>query len=667
MSLAPAPPPALPNRIVSLDQFRGYTIFGMFLVNYMSSYKDITPNILLHHHTYCSYADLIMPHFLFCVGFAFRLTFGRRDYKESPHKAHLRVIRRILGLMLVTFSVYHVRRPADAWADFIELNFLEVLLNAWKSPWTNTLGQIALTSLWILPWLRKSKRTRIIVMILSGIAHHVACHYFYFTWVNTSPNGVDGGPLGFLTWTIPALLGTIACDWVVDAREANPQRHAPLGKMLFWSIIVMLIGWFITFPSRAYDITPTEMAELKENEYRHRDKVNGLIGENNKPLNEKLKPFNKYFGDFKGDINNKDFEMKQSIVARMMTEQGLDPATDYPTEAINEAALNEWETKYAINYEGELGELHKKLDYYEEALEPEYKDLSDEQEQVKLNAARKYEEVLKAEYKRKEALRDSLMTEANLDPAKDQPTDEINKKIGEQFEAEPGEELTRLREELAALKPEYLEKVSPYYHSQQAAQAEVTPAAEGEEKKEATPQEQLASHLETLTEIDWNSIPNYKWRDLKLAEYPVAFDMERYMALPLSKKIGRNPMERPPYEDSKIVDYNPRDAFYWNAWMMSQRAGTVAYPTFAAGASLLMYLLFYIMCDKWGWQVPLFRTWGTNALAAYVLFELVCGAVKNFVPKDPTWWFGWGSLALGMFLMWVVIRNFEKNKIYIRM
>ena len=114
--MSSAPPSALPTRIISLDQFRGYTIFGMFLVNYMSSYKDITPNILLHHHTYTSYADLIMPHFLFCVGFAFRLTFGRRDYKEGgPTQAYLRVVRRILGLILVTFFVYHVRRPADTW------------------------------------------------------------------------------------------------------------------------------------------------------------------------------------------------------------------------------------------------------------------------------------------------------------------------------------------------------------------------------------------------------------------------------------------------------------------------------------------------------------------------------------------------------------------------
>ena len=65
------------NRIASLDQFRGYTVAGMFLVNFVGSFA-VTPLILKHHNTYCSYADTIMPQFFFAVGFAFRLTFGRR-------------------------------------------------------------------------------------------------------------------------------------------------------------------------------------------------------------------------------------------------------------------------------------------------------------------------------------------------------------------------------------------------------------------------------------------------------------------------------------------------------------------------------------------------------------------------------------------------------------
>jgi predicted acyltransferase len=65
------------SRIVSLDQFRGYTVVGMLLVNFIGGYQ-VMPAILKHHNTYCSYADTIMPQFFFAVGFAYRLTFLRR-------------------------------------------------------------------------------------------------------------------------------------------------------------------------------------------------------------------------------------------------------------------------------------------------------------------------------------------------------------------------------------------------------------------------------------------------------------------------------------------------------------------------------------------------------------------------------------------------------------
>ena len=68
---------ATAGRIESLDQFRGYTVAGMFVVNFLGSF-DATPVLLTHQNNFCSYADTIMPQFFFAVGFAFRLTFGRR-------------------------------------------------------------------------------------------------------------------------------------------------------------------------------------------------------------------------------------------------------------------------------------------------------------------------------------------------------------------------------------------------------------------------------------------------------------------------------------------------------------------------------------------------------------------------------------------------------------
>ena len=57
------------GRIASLDQFRGYTVAGMLLVNFIGGFHEVGA-IWKHHNTYCSYADTIMPQFFFAVGFA---------------------------------------------------------------------------------------------------------------------------------------------------------------------------------------------------------------------------------------------------------------------------------------------------------------------------------------------------------------------------------------------------------------------------------------------------------------------------------------------------------------------------------------------------------------------------------------------------------------------
>ena len=93
------------TRIVSLDQFRGYTVAGMFLVNFLGAFAA-TPILLTHQNNFCSYADTIMPQFFFAVGFAFRLTFGRRAQTEGLARAYGHVVRRLLGLALVAIVIY---------------------------------------------------------------------------------------------------------------------------------------------------------------------------------------------------------------------------------------------------------------------------------------------------------------------------------------------------------------------------------------------------------------------------------------------------------------------------------------------------------------------------------------------------------------------------------
>jgi predicted acyltransferase len=61
--------------------------------------------------------------------------------------------------------------------------------------------------------------------------------------------GIDGGPLGFLTWTIPMLAGSLAYD-CVRARSGQARSHAPtvppshgIGRLFTWGVVLMVLGY----------------------------------------------------------------------------------------------------------------------------------------------------------------------------------------------------------------------------------------------------------------------------------------------------------------------------------------------------------------------------------------------------------------------------------------
>lgn len=242
---APEAPPPIKGRLVSLDQFRGYTVAGMFFVNFIGGFQAIGP-FWKHHNSYCSYADTIMPQFLFAVGFAMQLTFGRRVATQGSFAAYLRVFRRLAGLMLLSIILYEL---GDGLPSIKYLNGQAEGWSAWKRTWFQTLMHIAVTSLWVLPVIGRPAWMRVAYMVGSAAAHVFISWRFYFAWVNTDPVGIDGGPLGFLTWSIPLLVGTLACDAMVLGRG-----WGTLGKLTLAAGGLMGAGYLISCPTAIYNV-----------------------------------------------------------------------------------------------------------------------------------------------------------------------------------------------------------------------------------------------------------------------------------------------------------------------------------------------------------------------------------------------------------------------------
>ncbi|HQR42500.1 MAG TPA: heparan-alpha-glucosaminide N-acetyltransferase domain-containing protein [Gemmatales bacterium] len=243
------------GRLTYLDQFRGYTILGMILVNYLGDIPKHIHPVLRHHSTYCSYADTIMPQFFFAVGFALRFTMVKRLRTEGWWPAHGRVVKRVLALLMIAAIVHGFDNVKMSWDILCEQGIWQWMKQCCSRSFFQTLTHIAVTTLWVLPVIGARWPVRLIWLIASAWLHIVLSQEFYLKFVFTG-EVIDGGPLGFLTWTIPVLVGSFASDFMTQ-----PVVKRPISTLLLAGGLVMAVGYAFSClqspPAEAGHILPT--------------------------------------------------------------------------------------------------------------------------------------------------------------------------------------------------------------------------------------------------------------------------------------------------------------------------------------------------------------------------------------------------------------------------
>lgn len=258
-------------RLQSLDQFRGYTVAGMFLVNFLGGFV-VCPQIWKHTHNYCSYADTIMPQFLFAAGFAMRLSFVKHQQQGGGREAWFRMVRRAIGLSLIAIAWYSYVDWNSIYNDWHSKGWVAALAWCAKRRWFQTLLHIAVTSIWILPVISASIGIRTAYAAVSGLIHVGLSAWFNYLWVNGQMDGIrgiDGGPLAFLTWSIPLIAGTWAYDVVRAARSPDAVHSLvpAIRRMLIAGIALCGIGWVISCGTTIYDVPPEQVGLLKKEEF----------------------------------------------------------------------------------------------------------------------------------------------------------------------------------------------------------------------------------------------------------------------------------------------------------------------------------------------------------------------------------------------------------------
>lgn len=256
----PETQPSTRRRLKSLDQFRGYTVAGMFLVNFLGAFNCVYP-VLKHHNTYFSYADTIMPQFFFAVGFSMRWTLSRKLSQPGALRAYGRFILRCLTLVAISFVLsFLLDNPSEKWKEF-NANPFHFSMLVLKADLWETLALIGVTSFWILPSITSPALVRFVLLVLFAATQMVASHYFLFDFQLGLPNFLDtamgttgrqvfdGGMLGFLTWSIPMLTGTLASDMVAS----RPQRTPALALFLF-GVVFMALGYAMSCVTTCYNL-----------------------------------------------------------------------------------------------------------------------------------------------------------------------------------------------------------------------------------------------------------------------------------------------------------------------------------------------------------------------------------------------------------------------------
>ncbi len=221
-------------RKLSIDQFRGFAIFGMIMVNYLNHFEAI-PETFKHPRYGMTFANAIAPFFLIAVGMGFRISFVNMVSRNGLRSAVVHAVKRYLILIFIGFVLYGPDIRVDIWDALVDIGFAGLLA---------------------MPFILQSKTVRAVAafsfLIIYQLLFVFAC---YGEW--TMARSIDGGPLGPLSWVSILLFGTILYDLLKENSSRDFSR-----KAVIWGIALTVLGYLLTLlqPQEVWQFSQRSMS-----------------------------------------------------------------------------------------------------------------------------------------------------------------------------------------------------------------------------------------------------------------------------------------------------------------------------------------------------------------------------------------------------------------------
>lgn len=272
-----ANPAKLASRIASIDQFRGYSVAAMFVVNFVQ-HMAVAHQTLMHNNTHFSYADSIMPSFILVCGMAYRMSFAKLTDNHAEAMAWRKLRRRILirsfALILLCVMFFGLGGNFAKWNDMSAANVAKFVSELLKANMWEVLAIIGACQIFILPLMATTTKFRIAAVMMLSLLHVTISWSFNYDFVYGKPNWMDayfggagkrawdGGFFGIIAWSQIMLFGTIAYDMVHRAKSQRPVLNT-FAKLMLVGVLLMTFGYSMSCLTRLYDTNGLDEAQIR--------------------------------------------------------------------------------------------------------------------------------------------------------------------------------------------------------------------------------------------------------------------------------------------------------------------------------------------------------------------------------------------------------------------